>query len=644
MRSGWGRGILALGAMWMMAACTLDGQAEIDIPSWETYLEWSTREFEGRTIYVAEGDVAVTLEELRAHYDEWVAAVLEAAQDSETGIGRTEQESTVNVVNGVDDLWALGVRRDITYCVSDDFGTLKNRAVAEMVNATRDWERHANVNFRHLWAHDAACNNSNGNVTFSVRPWTSGGACAFFPSGGGCVPRTLVMNFSSFATGAVTSQGVFKHELGHVLGLRHEHIRVAGNCTETGASRAVTAYDSNSVMHYPWCPGATNTADLFLTANDIAGVRSLYGPASAHGFAWVTAAGAVSSTYAHNSLGGTVSAYRVEPVLDPGAADPGSAAVVFPPPIFTSGQYIVTFGGMGGLGGNVEVVGYGTTSTRCKVAGWNGSWPGNLTVDVRCHLPDGTPAWSAFVVQYSRKATLADGQGGYVRADMPTSPAYCPSLEFSWNSADDLNCVVRNGTGDYSVSFGTLASVGGVGGSFQVTAFGTGGEHCKIQFWGTSGSAQQARVRCFNPAGSPADTQFSINHFPNGEVGVHDYGAYAWASNSTATSYTPSTTYSYNSGRINGWPGCVGYLGTIVGGKVDANPGHYFLRYQYLTPFNSAAHSTAYGSDSSYCKVESWYGVGDAAQVQTQCYSANGAKQNSLYVGTYATSFVRGPC
>jgi hypothetical protein len=641
MRSGWRRGILALVAMWT-GACSLDDRAEVDIPAWETYLEWSTREFEGRTIYVAEGDIAVTLEELRAHYDEWVAAVL-AAQDGEPGIGRTERESLVNVVNGVDDIWPLSVTRDISYCVSDEFGANKNRAIAEMVNATRDWERHANVNFRHLGAHDASCNNSNTAVVFSVRPWSGSGACAFFPSGGGCVPRTLVMNFGAFSS-PVTTQGVFKHELGHILGLRHEHIRVSGtSCSETGVARALTSYDSSSVMHYPWCPGATNTGDLFLTASDIAGVKSLYGPASAHGFAWVTATAGVSSTYAFNSVGGTISAFRVEPVIDPGVAGAAPAAGVIPPPIFVSGQYIVTFGGLGGLNGNVQVVAYGNTSTRCKVASWS-NLPGNLTIDVRCHLPDGTPAWSPFVVQYSRKATLADWQGGYMWANKPTTTSYCADIERSWNSADDLNCVLRNGTGDYSVSFGSLFSVGGVGGTFQVTAFGTGGEHCKIQNWGPSGTAQQARVRCFNAAGSPADAAFSINHFPNGEVGAFDYGAYAWANNATATSYTPSTTYSYNSGRINGWPGCVGFLGTVVAGKASTNPGHYFLRYQYLTPFNSAAHSTAYGSDASYCKVEGWGSSGDAAQVQTQCYSAGGAKQNSLYIGTYATSLVRGPC
>jgi hypothetical protein len=428
------------------------------------------------------------------------------------------------------------------------------------------------------------------------------------------------MNYSSFPIDAATSQGVFRHELGHVLGLRHEHIRAPGTwCTEDTSWRAVTAYDSNSVMHYPWCPGATNVGDLFITASDAAGVKALYGPSSAHGFAWVTAAGAVSPFYAYNSEGGAVSA--------------ALGAV---------GSYTVTFTGLGGLGGNVQVVSYGTSNTRCKVGSWGGVWPGNLAVNVQCHLPNGTPAASAFVVQYARKAASVDGGGAYLWAHDPASASYCPSNIYSWNSTDGVNCISHvPGSGAYTVQ---LPGLGVFGGTFQVTAYGGAGDHCKIQGWGPSGGAQQASVRCFNAAGAAADTRFSLNYFAPQEVSVFDYGAFAWANNATSPLYTPSPVYSYNSGDIDGWPGCIGWLGAIEGGKFPDFDGHYFLRYQFLSPMSSAAHSTAYGSTSSYCKVEGWGSSADGAEVRTQCYRADGVKQNSQYVGTYATSLQRGPC
>ena len=58
---------------------------------------------------------------------------------------------------------------------------------------------------------------------------------------------------------------------------RHEHIRNSNpTCAEGGSWRTLTAYDTSSVMHYPWCPGATIPVDLGITGLDAAGVGSLY--------------------------------------------------------------------------------------------------------------------------------------------------------------------------------------------------------------------------------------------------------------------------------------------------------------------------------------------------------------------------------
>jgi hypothetical protein len=270
------------GCIWLVLGAGVAGCADapatddVNLPTWESYLAAATRDYEGQPAYVVDGDIAVTREELRTLYDELVAE----RERERAGLGIVASPSTVNVVNGADDIWTKARARDLTYCVSDTFGMLKARAVREMAIATRDWEQHGNFNFRYVPAHDAACSNVNTAIVFSVRPSTVSGACAFFPSGGGgCVPRTLSMNFSSFPIGNATSQGVFRHEVGHILGLRHEHLRVPNtSCSEDSPSRAVTPYDSASVMHYPWCPGATHPGDLRITPRDAAGITQLYGP------------------------------------------------------------------------------------------------------------------------------------------------------------------------------------------------------------------------------------------------------------------------------------------------------------------------------------------------------------------------------
>ena len=119
----------------------------------------------------------------------------------------------------------------------------------------------------------------------------------------------------------VRTVGVFRHELGHILGLRHEHIRAeaGGVCTEGTSFRALTPYDSSSVMHYPWCNGVTTT-DLSITASDTSGARQLYGAPVTHTFkdgsawmsGWCSHPGATFGQGARQGPGGLVELAGVE--------------------------------------------------------------------------------------------------------------------------------------------------------------------------------------------------------------------------------------------------------------------------------------------------------------------------------------------
>jgi hypothetical protein len=253
-----------------LTACATDDDGG-DLPTWDEFQDSARREFDGHVSYVVDGDVPVSIEALRAVYDQLAAG--KAVID----------KSTVNTVDGRDDVWYADEERDLSYCVSNDFGAAKARAVAEMRDAAQAWEAVANLRFRYVPQQDGACVGTNTAVRFAVRPWNEGGACAFFPSGGACVPDTLVMDFADFDTNPewrriapnLRTIGVFRHELGHILGLRHEHFR-GTTCNEGGTWRALTPYDRSSVMHYPYCDGVT-TSDESITALDAQGVRSLYG-------------------------------------------------------------------------------------------------------------------------------------------------------------------------------------------------------------------------------------------------------------------------------------------------------------------------------------------------------------------------------
>lgn len=80
--------------------------------------------------------------------------------------------------------------------------------------------------------------------------------------------------------------GVLRHELGHVLGWRHEHTRPeSGDCFEDSEWVPVGRgnYDAFSVMHYPQCNGRGDWS-LTITSDDAIGAACVYGPADGQPF------------------------------------------------------------------------------------------------------------------------------------------------------------------------------------------------------------------------------------------------------------------------------------------------------------------------------------------------------------------------
>ena len=178
-----------------LAACAVDEPvpsepADRDA-AFEELKRATARTIDGRTVYIVEWDLALTEDELAEYF-----RALEHEQEAATadGIGSVAQPSTVAQDGGQDNVWT-GPQGDLSYCISDEFGADKERAILEMSDATADWEAVANVDFSYNPSQDAACDGTNNEVVFAVRPWDQVGACAFFPSGGGCIARTLVINY-----------------------------------------------------------------------------------------------------------------------------------------------------------------------------------------------------------------------------------------------------------------------------------------------------------------------------------------------------------------------------------------------------------------------------------------------------------------
>ncbi len=213
-------------------------------------------------LYVASGDELMNETELRELFD-----------------ASKQGQLIVNRVGTRDDRWSASQVVNLTYCVSNALGANKQKVVNAMASATGAWSSAARVRYVYASAQDGNCNTSNSSVVFNVRSGNLGGggvlARAFFPSTGR-TGREVIITASGLSNSNLV--GILRHELGHTLGFRHEHTRPeARSCFEDNNFRALTAYDSASVMHYPQCNGTGSFNSLALTARDRQGVAALYG-------------------------------------------------------------------------------------------------------------------------------------------------------------------------------------------------------------------------------------------------------------------------------------------------------------------------------------------------------------------------------
>lgn len=238
-------------------------------PTWEEFKANAYREpWEGGKIIVNGDEALESEEELAAYFKNVV----------ESQLGQSQNGLAVYYIGG-DIKWSSSQKLNLTYCISNSFGTNKAKMVSAMESATAAWEATASVNFTYLSQYDASCTASQTGVLFDIRPVSGQSyvARAFFPNSARSGRNVLVDSSAFGSLGAWTLTGVLRHELGHTLGFRHEHTRsTASGCYEDSQWRALTStYDRASVMHYPQCNG-TQTGDLVLTSLDKQGARALY--------------------------------------------------------------------------------------------------------------------------------------------------------------------------------------------------------------------------------------------------------------------------------------------------------------------------------------------------------------------------------
>jgi len=289
---------------------TLDSTPPADATvSWE---DFQTKvQALGNGLYVVEGDIIVGSEEqLAAFYEDTYGG---------------------NAGKSIIDFTAAGVvnRRagspgpTIGYCVDDSFGTSipcdfngdglfaagdfsnppLQPTLSNLEAGMAQWEFVANINFVRRFP--ATCSGAAvqpAGVSFRIQHYCdvasppngspTGIAFGSFPDSGGPAWNSQIIAIPSGGIGAVNFAA---HEVGHVLGFRHEHIHSGDPssgtfCSEDSDGDAVTdfdvdnvdfdeltGFDTNSVMKYQNCSVSQGVSGLPVSSLDGLGARKIYG-------------------------------------------------------------------------------------------------------------------------------------------------------------------------------------------------------------------------------------------------------------------------------------------------------------------------------------------------------------------------------
>lgn len=230
-----------------------------------------------RRYYVFQGDNLVAANELRPLWQrscerKKTRAAQKNGSPIELNISLDDQGHRV--------IWPRN-RRTLSYAI--DRGSFPDAAkykaaVRAMAKATGDWAAVCSgcgIRFVYKSALDngtariASDIPGVGEVTFIVTDLLTDQefiAASFFPNDLPYKRRLYVT--PSFFTSEFDPAGVLRHEIGHILGYRHEHLGIAVCPSETGAWESVGGYTPDSVMHY-LCGGAGSKTLLIVPRDKV---------------------------------------------------------------------------------------------------------------------------------------------------------------------------------------------------------------------------------------------------------------------------------------------------------------------------------------------------------------------------------------
>jgi len=267
-----------------------EGPLQSVTPSFEEFRDAARFEILGREVFLVETDMVIEGEaDLREYYGLYVSGTLDKAIVNRTLVYSGHGSIFYNVWDIRDDGDPSTPTTDISYCFDNsawggdsDGDDNPNEALPtqdsvlqELRRGMAAWEGVANVRFVYDSGNDGSgCASSDSDLTVTLDFESNCVASGSFPS----------MSTQMITIPICGLPGhLAHHELGHVLGFRHEHIHSndPNRCSEDDGNyeELFASYDPDSTMIYDNCRNDDDLsiADNNVSAMDAVAARMLYG-------------------------------------------------------------------------------------------------------------------------------------------------------------------------------------------------------------------------------------------------------------------------------------------------------------------------------------------------------------------------------
>jgi hypothetical protein len=283
------------------------------------------------------------------------------------------------------------------------------------------------------------------------------------------------------------------------------------------------------------------------------------------------------------------------------------------------GSYHVVFHGMAGQGGVAHASAYGNNH-HCTVNTY-GRRGSDQIVHVRCFAPNGTPADSRFIANFTNHQP-AGASYGYLRNDnaVPPPGGYQVPAQWSYDSAGQPIVVHRTGVGQYEVELGAyLQDSGGAwnDGFLRATPLAAAARHCQLLDPDFVPDNTRLHVRCYDHTGFGVDTAFTLA-YARGVSPLGTSGGHATATVERIIGFS----------EVRGWSNTISGGGALV---ADLDFWSYLVTFRGTAEPRGHAMASIMGTPPQYCNIHAWWTDGEHQHLWLRCYQNGGPHPAVLY-------------